>query len=222
MSEPEEWERLLAAERRLQALVPGAVLVGGTAVALHLRHRISIDGDHVLADLRDRFDAVLAQLEASPGWATERLQRPVLILGRLEGVMTGLRQLRRERALESEVCEGLRVATLVELARIKCWLLVDRNAVRDYLDAVAILESLGEARVREALRDFDSIYSRAPSGSLPSVALVERLQAAQSVDRDRVDLAAYKGIRPPWNDWNHLQELGRQWSARLAKWTMSP
>ena len=53
MGEPEpdsEWERLLSAERHLQALVPGTVLVGGTASALHARHRISLDGDHVLAE----------------------------------------------------------------------------------------------------------------------------------------------------------------------------
>ena len=55
-----DWERLLAAERHLQALVPGTVLVGGTAAALHAGHRISLDGDHVLADLVGRFDEVLA------------------------------------------------------------------------------------------------------------------------------------------------------------------
>jgi len=54
-----DWERLLAAERHLQALVPGTVLVGGTAAALHARHRTSLDGDHVLEDLRGRFDDVL-------------------------------------------------------------------------------------------------------------------------------------------------------------------
>jgi len=43
-----DWERLLAAERHLQKLVPGSVLVGGTAAAIHARHRVSPDGDHVL------------------------------------------------------------------------------------------------------------------------------------------------------------------------------
>jgi hypothetical protein len=75
-----DWERLLAAERHLQHLVPGAVLVGGTA-----------------ADLRDRFDAVLADLESAAGWQTERVQWPVLILGQLDGILTGIRQLRRAR-----------------------------------------------------------------------------------------------------------------------------
>jgi hypothetical protein len=32
---------LLAAERHLQHLVPGAVLVGGTAAAIHARHRVA-------------------------------------------------------------------------------------------------------------------------------------------------------------------------------------
>ncbi len=46
-----DWEQLLAAERHLQTLLPDAVLVGGTAAALHAGHRVSLDGDHVLADL---------------------------------------------------------------------------------------------------------------------------------------------------------------------------
>ena len=46
----EDWERLLAAERHLQALVPGTVLVGGTAAALHAGHRHSLDAYHVLED----------------------------------------------------------------------------------------------------------------------------------------------------------------------------
>lgn len=47
-----EWEKRLAAERHLQALIRGTVLVGGTAAPLHAGHRRSHDGDHVLADLR--------------------------------------------------------------------------------------------------------------------------------------------------------------------------
>jgi hypothetical protein len=42
-SELPDWERLLAAERHVQALVPGAVLVGGTAAALHAGYRRSHD-----------------------------------------------------------------------------------------------------------------------------------------------------------------------------------
>jgi hypothetical protein len=117
--------------------------VGGTAAALHAGHRRSLDGDHVVEDLRERFDEVMAALEAAAGWQTARFQRPVVILGRLDGIMTGIRQLRRTRPLETEVLSGLRVPTLGEMARIKGWLLATRHTVRDYLDVTVLLERLG-------------------------------------------------------------------------------
>jgi hypothetical protein len=210
-----DWERLLAAERHLQALVPGAVLVGGTAAALHARHRTSLDGDHVLEDLRPRFDDVLAALEAAAGWQTSRLKRPVAILGTLDGVMTGIRQLRRARPLETEVVSGLSVPTLAEMARIKAWLLATRRTVRDYLDTVVLLERLGEAAARKAFASFDEIYAQ-PTGASALTEAAERLAAAEPVDKPDVDLGTYKGLVAPWNDWSHLAARGRHWAGILA------
>jgi hypothetical protein len=141
-----DWERLLAAERQLQHLVPGTVLVGGTATAPHAGHRVSADGDHVLADLRDRFDEVLAALEAVAGWRTERMQRPVLILGQLDGILTGIRQLRRTRPLETKEIDGLPVPTLAEMLRIRAWLLATRHTVRDYSNTAAPVSLLTGSR----------------------------------------------------------------------------
>src|SRR5206468_11957557 len=157
----------------LPHLVPGTVLVGGTDAAVHAGHRVSMDGDHVLDDLRDRFDNVLAALESVAGWQTERVQRPVLILGHLDGILTGIRQLRRTRPLETEEIAGLRVPTLGEMARIKAWLLVTRHTVRDYLDTVVLLERLGDDGVRTALQPFDDIY-RQPGGASPRGEVVQR------------------------------------------------
>jgi hypothetical protein len=216
---PEElpdWERLLAAERHLQSLVPGTVLVGGTAAALHAGHRRSFDGDHVLEDLRPRFDAVLAALESAAGWQTSRVQRPVSILGRLDGMMTGIRQLRRTQPLESEVVAGLRVPTLPEMARIKAWLLVTRHMVRDYLDTVVLLERLGETSIPAAFVRFDELYVQEGGGSVLSE-LVERLATAAPSDAPAVDLSSYKGLVAPWNDWSHLAARGRHFASVLAR-----
>ena len=211
-----DWERLLAAERHLQSLVPGAVLVGGTAAALHARHRQSLDGDHVLENLRARFDDVLAELEAAAGWQTSRVQRPVVILGRLDGVMTGIRQLRRTKPLETEVVDGLRVPTLAEMARIKAWLLATRHTVRDFLDTVVLLERLGEEEVPGAFAAFDELYAQA-SGASSLVEVVERLASAAPSDRAEVDLTTYKELAAPWNDWVHLAARGRHWAEVLAR-----
>jgi hypothetical protein len=211
-----DWERLLAAERHLQALLPGTVLVGGTAAALHAEHRTSLDGDHVLEDLRTRFDAVLATLEAVAGWQTSRLQRPVVILGRLDGVMTGIRQLRRTRPLETEIIAGLRVPTLQEMARIKAWLLATRYTVRDYLDTVVLLERLGAEAARHAFACFDELYAQ-DSGASALVEVVDRLALASPSDASDVDLRTYKHLLGPWNDWVYLASRGRQWAQWLAR-----
>jgi len=44
------------------------VLVGETAASGHAEHRFSRDADHVLTDLRHRFDEVLSLLELVAGW----------------------------------------------------------------------------------------------------------------------------------------------------------
>ena len=72
-----DWELILPSAAQLQRILPDAVLVAGTASAIHAKHRFSRDADHVLIDLRHRFDEVLAQLESVAGWKTARTQRPV-------------------------------------------------------------------------------------------------------------------------------------------------
>lgn len=218
-AELSDWERLLAAERHLQALVPGSVLVGGTAAAIHARHRLSVDGDHVVEDLRDRFDEVLGALESAAGWQTARIQRPVLILGSLDGVLTGIRQLRRVAPLEVEEREGLQVPTLAEMARIKAWLLATRHTVRDYLDLVVLLERLGERDGCAALGSLDRLYPQA-SGVSVLVEVVERLGAARPGDLAQVDIASYKGLVPPWDSWAFVVARGRAWAELLARAAM--
>jgi hypothetical protein len=65
-----DWELVLSSAAHLQQLLPDAVLVGGTAAAAHAGHRFSRDADHILTDLRTRFDQVLAELESVAGWKT--------------------------------------------------------------------------------------------------------------------------------------------------------
>lgn len=195
---------------RLQQVVPDAVLVGGSAAALYAGHRESFDHDHVLADLAERYEQVLEAVEATEGWVTSvRASRPPMtLLGSLGGIEAGLRQLRRTRPLEVveiQVPEAgsLRVPTYAEMLRIKAYLVVLRNQVRDYLDVVALVESTGLAEAAGVLAGMDDYYDDR-SGVDDSVltALVQRL--SQPEPRDAAvtrELAAYKGLAERWHDW---------------------
>jgi hypothetical protein len=147
------------------------------------------------------------------------VQRPTLILGAMDGMLTGIRKLRRTRPLETEVVEDLRVPTLAEMARIKAWLLATRHTVRDYLDLVVLLERLGEPAASEALRSLDELYPQ-PTGASVLAEVAERLAAAAPSDKASVELATYKGLRAPWNDWKHLARAGRRWATVVARVAM--
>jgi hypothetical protein len=127
------------------------------------------------------------------------------------------RLLEAERRLQSIV----EVPTLAETARVKAWLLVERDTTRDFVDTVALLEQLGTEGVARAFQEFDVIYERAAGGEPPLVQLIDRLAGGRPADRDTVDLSSYKGLRPPWTDWSHVRERGRHWAIRLAPQELS-
>lgn len=62
------------------------------------------------------------------------------------GSLNGVRQLIRRRPLETEELrvDGfvIRVPTLAETARVKAWLILRRNATRDYLDFAALADRI--------------------------------------------------------------------------------
>lgn len=203
-----DWERVLSSAARLQRILPDAVLVGGTASALYAEHRLSVDADHVLTDLRPRFDAILAELESIAGWKTARIQRPVQILGSLDGIETGIRQLIREQPLEiTQVeCFGktITVPTQAEILRIKGVLILKRNATRDYLDFVALGAHIGNVALVQALQNFDRLY---PQSNGESALQQLQIQLANPLpyDLEDVNLSEYKNLAPRWHDWETVK-----------------
>jgi hypothetical protein len=209
-SELPEWEQVLSSAAHLQRILPDAILVGGTAAAVYAGHRLSIDADHVLTDLRQRFAQVLAELESVAGWKTARINKPVLILGSLDGIETGVRQLIREKPLDTVEIErfGLRltVPTLAEMLRIKAVLILKRNATRDYLDFAALADRIGEEGTISALRSFDSLYPQ-PNGESALQQLQIQLASPLPYDLDDVNLPGYKLLAPKWHEWSAVQSV---------------
>jgi hypothetical protein len=203
-----DWELVLSSAARLQRILPDAVLVGGTASAIHAGHRFSRDAGHVPTDPRHRFDEVLSELESVAGWKTARVQRPVQILGSLDGIETGVRQLIRDEPLETAVVDyrGARITvpTEGEILRIKGVLILKRNATRDYLDFVALADHMGDESVALALQSFDHLYQQA-SGESPLQQLQVQLANAMPYDLEETELGEYKNLAPRWHDWQAVK-----------------
>jgi hypothetical protein len=199
-----EWEKLLSSAAHLRRILPEAVLEGGTASALLL------DDDHVHTDLRERFDEVLSELESVAGWRTARIKRPVMILGSLDGIETGVRQLIRDKPLETtrfrHAGVDLVVPTQPEILRIKVVLILKRNATRDYLDFAALADCLGEKGVVQALKDFDSLYPQ-PNQESALQQLQIQLAAPIPFDLEETNLREYKKLKPRWQDWGQVESV---------------
>ena len=203
-----DWEQVLSSAARLQRILPEAVLVGGTAPALYAEHRLSMDANHVLPGLRQRFDEVLAELESVAGWKTARVKRPVQILGSLDGIETGVRQLIRDEPLETTQIEcfgqTLTIPTQAEILRIKGVLILKRNATRDYLDFVALADHIGDEKMIEALWPFDRLY---PQPNEESALQQLQIQLANPLpyDLEELNLAEYRNLDPRWQNWETVK-----------------
>lgn len=213
---------VLESAARLQSLVPDAVLVGGSAPASYARHRVSFNHDHMLTDLRDRFDAVLDALEREPDWVLNRVTPSKIILGSLGEIETGVRQLVRMRPLELEDVtlpsgSTVRVPTLDEILRVKVFLIVKRNQVRDYLDVAALTDKMGLGRAAHVVSGIDEYYADETKGGVTvATQVVRQLASPRPKDtRSLEGLADYKGLAARWQDWRAVTEQCANVAARV-------
>jgi len=220
----EQWHSVLRSGVHAQALVPGAVAVGGTAAALYAGHRLSLDTDHLLSDLRSQFADVVEVLEGVAEWRTARLQPPVLILGSLDGVEVGFRQARRDSAIATvrfvTPFGELVIPTLDEMIGMKAVLAYRRGATRDFLDFAALAETAGVPETEASLRRIDERYGSLQTTSV-ALGVAKALTAASPTDLDGVDLPNYKGLRGPWHDWTRVVTSCQFFGKRLGEWLVN-
>jgi hypothetical protein len=216
-------EDVLEKATQLQELVPGAVLVGGAAAALHAHHRASLDHDHVVADLAVRFDSILENLEALGDWSMTKAQPGKIILGELGGIETGVRQLLRSRPLQSTEIEvqgkRLVIPTAAEILRIKAWLTLSRNQTRDYLDIAALADRIGLEEAAAVLRDIDDYYAdlnRRPEAV--ATQLVRQLADPRPRDAEvTTQLANYKALEDRWHEWATVKAVLADLAERMLR-----
>ncbi len=201
------------------------MLVGGSAAALWASHRSSDDHDHVLEDLGARFDTVLEAVEATDGWVTNRVTPGKIILGELGDIESGVRQLIRNRPLEvTEVTlpsgQPLQVPTPDETLRIKGYLIVRRNQVRDYLDVAALSDRYGISHAADVLGHIGAYYSdqRGPESAGVATQLVRQLADPRPRDARIIQqLRLYKGLDARWADWKNVTGVCRSVAVEMVQ-----
>ena len=97
------------------------------------------------------------------------------------------------------------IPTLDEMIRVKAWLILTRNAYRDYLDLAALSEIAGTERTLDALARFDEFYvdvgsKRIARGAFPSLQLIRQLVAPAPHDLAKeIELEHYRAVEGRWN-----------------------
>ncbi|MBA3808164.1 MAG: nucleotidyl transferase AbiEii/AbiGii toxin family protein [Solirubrobacterales bacterium] len=166
--------------------LPGTLyLGGGTAVAVHLRHRWSADLDFFYHGSSVDLDALSNQLSDLGTFAATR-HAP----GTLRGLFAGIKveflhadQVRPQILLrEPTRIAGLRVAALEDLMAMKLKVIGDRGEARDYFDVMSIDER-GVVTLEDGIALFLERYGLSPSSdALPH--LIAALGYLDDVEQD--------------------------------------
>ena len=83
-------------------------------------------------------------------------------------------------------------------------LILKRNATRDYLDFVALVDLIGDEQAMEALKSFDELYPQ-ENGASPLQQLQIQLSNPLPYDFEGTNLGEYKNLLAKWQDWKNVK-----------------
>lgn len=127
-------------------------IVGGTAIALHLGHRKSVDIDFFTYEKVNKKEILLALREMFPG--TEFYITQHSISAEINGVKVEFFDEWQTPFREKPViAEDLRLASLPDLAAFKLDAIIGRREKKDYIDLYVVFQMLGAVHT---LRQFKS------------------------------------------------------------------
>lgn len=171
-----------ASWEQIRTIVPdGGLLVGGTALTVHLRHRFSQDLDFFITEPFDP-ERLAGELSRTASFAITMLADGTLngLFGRTKVQFLDAQD---QRFVEVPVdVEGIAVAGLGDLLTTKLKVIQDRGEHRDYYDLKAI-EQLAHRTVEEGLLLFPQHYAlRDPTTAV--VQIVRGLSYHDDLDED--------------------------------------
>lgn len=118
-------------------LVDKAYLAGGTALALHLGHRESIDFDFFT---RNTFDPIKLSKQLSEiGLFTQTFAKGISLIGEFNGVKMSYFQYDYPLLENTTFFEGVAIAHMHDIAAMKLVAICDRSTKKDYVDLYTLV-----------------------------------------------------------------------------------
>lgn len=140
-----------AARRVLKAIAPvvtgrGFVLAGGTAAALQLGHRVSVDFDF-FTDHSFTPDKILSAVSGLGLTAAVLQEEPGTLTVSIDGVKVSFFLYPYPFLEATSTLSGVHVAGLIDIASMKLIAMIQRGAKRDYVDLYFILQDIPFSRI---------------------------------------------------------------------------
>jgi len=122
-------------------LPPKSYLAGGTAIALHIGHRQSVDLDWFT---QSEFDEKVWQMKWETEWNFNMQSRDwQTLVGEIAGVKTSLYFYKYPLIGDIATYRGLQIASLKDLAAMKLDTVLSRGTKRDFVDLYFLMKEYG-------------------------------------------------------------------------------
>ena len=105
---------------------------------------------------------------------------------------------------------------LEEILRIKAYLIVKRNATRDFIDFIALFDNLGTSQSVKALSTLDACYPQKSEASMLQQLTVQ-LAEPKPWDLTETDLKNYKKLKAEYADWKEITKRARAAAQSILK-----
>jgi hypothetical protein len=162
-----------------EPLISAFFLAGGSALALHLGHRISLDLDffsqreYSMPELLARFQAL--------GRLSIESQSPDTFVGELNGVRLSFFTYPYPLLGEVVLCEGIQLASLLDIALMKIAAIGQRGRKRDFIDLYFLCQD--QFTLDNLLRDMPRKF---PNIEYPSYHLLRALAYFDDAEDDEM------------------------------------
>ena len=108
----------------------------------------------------------------------------------------------RSACRTSERCAG--AGGGMPMVRIKGFLLLRRNAARDYVDFATLAHRVGDASTAAAFERFDRLYPQG-NGESAFQQMLAQLASPQPYDLEGTVLSEYNHLDARWHDWDAIR-----------------